>query len=90
MQIIFTHHFWDRWEKRKEDLLSFGITPEKIKEYVINPDLIITDPNHEHREWRIKKIQGRCLKIVVERRGIKLEIVTVFFDRTLKRKGLCE
>ena len=90
MQIVFTNHFWDRWERRKEALLGFGITPGKIKEYVINPDLIVPDPNHKCREWRIKKIQGRCLKIVVEVRRDRLEIITVFFDRTLKRKGLCE
>ena len=90
MQVVFTKHFWDRWERRKETLLGFGITPQKIKSYVINPDLIISDPNHKCREWRIKRIHGRCLKIVVEKTEAKLEIITVFFDRTLKRKGLCE
>ncbi len=70
-------------------MLKNGITPELIKEFVLAPDLILDDPKHESREWRIKKIKNRCLRIVVEDRGDKLEVVTVFFDRTLKRKGLC-
>jgi len=66
-----------------------GVTLEKIMEFVEEPDLIIQDPNHSDREWRIKRIGSRCLKIVVEVKEDKLDIVTVFFDRTLKRRGLC-
>ncbi len=61
-----------------------------IKEFALNPDLILNDPKHEGREWRLKKVGDRCLRIVVGSRENRLEIVTAFFDRTLKRRGLCE
>ena len=71
-------------------MLKNGVTPELITEFVANPDAVMDDPKHEGREWRVKKVGDRCLRIVVEHRGDKLEVVTVFFDRTLKRRGLCE
>jgi len=70
-------------------MLKEGITPEKIIEFVRNPDLTLPDPKHSNREWKIKRIGNRCLRIVVEIKEDKLEIVTAFFDRTLRRKGLC-
>lgn len=90
VRVEFTRHFWLRWERRKEEMLKNGITPELIKEFVLDPDLIFDDPKHEGREWRIKKVKSRCLRIVVEDKGDRLEVVTAFFDRTLKRRGLCE
>jgi len=42
------------------------------------------------RDFSIKKVKNRCLKIVVEPEEDILVIITAYFDRTLKRKGLCE
>jgi len=89
VRIELTRHFWTRWERRKKEMLKNGINPETIKEFALNPDFVIDDPKHEGREWRIKRVGGRCLRIVVESKGDRLEVVTAFFDRTLRRKGLC-
>ena len=89
MEVELTGHFWLRWDKRKEDMLRNGITPELIKEFALNPDMIMEDPRHKGREWRVKEVGGRCLRIVVQVQRDRLEIITAFFDRTLKRKGLC-
>lgn len=90
MRVELTNHFWLRWERRKGEMLRHGITPEQIIEFTSNPDYVLDDPKHEGREWRIKKVGGRCLRIVTENKGDRLEVVTAFFDRTLKRRGLCE
>ena len=74
MEVEFTRHFWLRWEKRKEDMLRNGVTPETI---------------NKGREWRVKKVGDRCLRIVAQAQRDRLEIIRAFFDRTLKRKGLC-
>ncbi len=42
------------------------------------------------REWRIKKIEGYCFKIIVEHVQDGILVLTLFFDRGLRRKGLCE
>ena len=42
------------------------IMKDMVIQSIENPDLIIPDPNNPSREWRIKKIQGYCLKVVVE------------------------
>ncbi|GAB6887332.1 hypothetical protein JCM13304A_08300 [Desulfothermus okinawensis JCM 13304] len=70
--------------------LKYGVTPEKIIEFASNPDFNLPDDIFSNREWRIKKINGRCLKIVIEYRGNEIIIITAYFDRTLRRKGLCE
>ncbi len=90
VRVELTKHFWLRWKRRKGEMLRNNVTPEMIKEFALNPDLILNDPKHEGREWRLKKVGDRCLRIVVESRENRLEIVTAFFDRTLKRRGLCE
>jgi hypothetical protein len=58
-------------------------------EAIENPDFVIEDPKHVSREWRIKKIEGYCLKVVVEIFPDRLVAITLFFDRNLRRKGLC-
>ena len=86
-EIEFSNHFWNRFERRKNDVIE--LTIELIKDTVLNPDFTVEDikPN---REGRIKKINGRCLKVIVEVEKDKLKIITVFWDRTLRRKGLCK
>ena len=70
-------------------MLKEGITPKKIKEFALNPDIILPDDMFPSRAWHIKRVGERCLKIVVEPSGNKLIVITAYFDRTLKRKGLC-
>ena len=82
-------HFWAKWEERKDFMLKEGITPYTIKEFALNPDIVLPDDIYPSRSWHIKRIRGRCLKIVVERTGDKLIVITAYFDRTLRRKGLC-
>ena len=90
MRYRLTKHFWDKWNQRKEFFLKQGITPEDIVEFAFNPDKVFPDDIFPTREWRLKKIGNRCLKIVVEEEDDILVIITAYFDRTLKRKGLCE
>ena len=89
MEIRITKHLWNRLNRRKHDVDEVELTIELIEEAVRQPDLIVEDriPN---REGRVLKINGRCLKVVVEKESDKLIVVTVFWDRTLKRKGLCK
>ncbi len=68
MKILFTKHFFERYEFRKEGFKQNGIASlEQIKNFILDPDLIIPDNIFEEREWRIKKINKKCLKIVVEK-----------------------
>ncbi len=87
--IDFSKHFFIKWEERKSSFLAHGIDIESIIEFVKNPDFILEDDLFPNRRWCIKRIGGRCLKIVVEDKGDKLIIITAYFDRTLRRKGLC-
>ena len=79
----------DKWLQRKDSFLKYQVTPEKIVEFAFNPDLVLPDDVFPNREWRIKKVEERCLKVVVELEGDTLVIITAYFDRTLRRKGLC-
>ena len=83
------NHLWKRLDRRKYDVDDFELTIELIEKAVRQPDFVVKDriPN---REGRILKINGRCLKVVVEKENDKLIVITVFWDRTLKRKGLCK
>jgi hypothetical protein len=90
MHYRFTHHFWEKWQEREAFFKKHQITPEKIVEFTFNPDKVLPDDVFPNREWRLKKVGNRCLKIVVEPEGDILVIITAYFDRTLKRKGLCE
>jgi len=85
----FTNHFWEKWKDRKEFFLKQGIDINKIVEFVNNPDIILPDDVFPNREWRIKKVGERCLKIVIEIQEDKLIIITAYFDRTLKRRKIC-
>lgn len=90
MKYRFTKHFWDKWKERGDFFLEVGLSPEKIVDFTFSPDFVMPDPKRPEREWRIKRIGDRCLKIVVEVERNTLIIVTAYFDRTLRRKGLCK
>ena len=77
MKIEYTSHFWEQFRDRKE------ISPVELS-------IEIIEDRKPKREGRIKKIQGRCLKVVVEKETNKLKVITIFWDRTLRRKGLCK
>ena len=77
MEIEYTSYFQEQFKERKElSLVEFSI--EIIEDTIKNPDFIVED-RKPNREGRIKRIQGRCLKVI-----------TIFWDRTLRRKGLCK
>ena len=63
---------------------------ELIESAILSPDLTLPDRKRPNREWRIKKIAGRCLRVVVEPAENRLIVVTLMFDSNLRRKGLCE
>jgi len=90
MKYKFTKHFWEKWNERKTFFEREDINPSKIIDFVFNPDLVLPDDVFPNREWRIKKVGDRCLKIVVEVEGDILIIITAYFDRTLRRKRVCE
>ena len=87
MEVIFVPHSLKRFEER---IRRWNLSLEDIKEFALNPDFTLPDKKHAHREWRVKKYDGRCIKIVVEQEKNILIIVTVMLDRTLRRKGLCD
>ncbi len=89
MEIVYTDHFWDRFHRRQKES-PVPLTIELIKSTIESPDFILSDPKHSSREWRIKKISGRCLRVVVERKEDRLLVITLLFDRSLRRKGLCK
>jgi len=87
--ISYTAHFWDRFYRRQKES-PVPLTKELVESAILSPDFILPDPKHPKREWRIKKISGRCLRVVVELSGNKLIVITVLFDRNLRRRGLCD
>lgn len=89
MKVEFTKHFWEKWKDRREFFLKQGVNVEKIIEFANNPDIILPDDIFPNRKWHIKKVEERCLKIVVEVKEDKLIIITAYFDRTLKRRRIC-
>ena len=86
-EIVFTDHFWEQFNIRKSEA-PIDFTFETAMEAIQNPDFILQD-KESNRENRVKKINGRCLKVVIEKKDNILIVVTVFFDRGLKRRGLC-
>ncbi|RUM42262.1 MAG: DUF4258 domain-containing protein [Desulfurobacterium sp.] len=89
MEVVYTEHFWDRFYRRKKES-PLPLTLELVELAIFSPDFVLPDKNHPNRECRIKKVKGRCLKVVVEPCGKKLVVITLMFDRNLRRKGLCE
>jgi hypothetical protein len=63
---------------------------ELVEDTIKNPDFVMQDPKFPEREWRVKKIAGRCFKVIVEGRGEEVVAITLMFDRVLRRKGLCK
>ncbi len=88
MEIEYSQHFWEQFKERVK-LSPVELTLEIIEDTIKNPDFIVED-RKPYREGRVKKIQGRCLKVVVEKEFNKLKVITIFWDRTLRRRGLCK
>ena len=88
MEIFYTNHFWKQLAQRSRTS-PVELTIELVESTVLDPDFVMDDPKYPEREWRVKRIAGRCLKVIVEDRGERVIVVTVMFDRTLRRKGLC-
>ena len=89
MKVEFSEHFWKRFEERRKKA-PVKITKDTVIQTIENPDIIIPDPYNPSREWRIKKIEGYCLKVIVEHVQDGILVLTLFFDRGLRRRGLCE
>ena len=88
MRIVYTNHFWEQFKERGRHS-PVPITIELIEETINNPDFSIQDPKYPEREWRVKKVAGRCFKVIVENRDNEIVAITLMFDRVLRRKGLC-
>ncbi len=88
MKIEYTRHFWEQFKERNEKS-PIKLTIEIVEDTIKNPDFVVKD-RKPNREGKVKKINGRCLKIIVEKENNKLKIITIFWDRTLRRKGLCK
>ncbi len=88
MEIEFSEHFWRRFEDRRKKA-PIKITKEIVIQTIEKPDFTMPDPHDPSREWRVKKIQGYCLKVIVELGQDKIVAITLFLDRRLRRKGLC-
>jgi len=88
LEVVYTDHFWDRFRRRQKES-PVPLTIELVESAVFSPDLTLPDKKHPGREWRIKKVAGRCLRVVVEPARNRLIVITLLFDRKLRRKGLC-
>ncbi len=90
MHIVYTRHFKLRFERRRETS-PVPLTWELVESTILHPDFVMPDPSFPNRHWRVKKISGHCLRVVVEvpETGDYLIAVTLLFDRKLRRKGLC-
>jgi hypothetical protein len=89
LRIVYTEHFWDRFRRSQKEA-PVPLTEELIESAILYPNFTMPDPKYPEREWRVKKISGRCLRIVVEPSEDKLIVITVLFDRNLRRKRLCD
>ena len=87
-RIVYVRHFWEQFEERGK-YAPVPITLELVEDTVRNPDFTMEDPKYPGREWRVKRIAGRCFKVIVEDRGGEVVVITLMFDRLLRRKGLC-
>ena len=65
------------------------ITEKTIWEAINGPDHIFPDPKDAELQWYVKKIDGRCLVIIVKEETGQFKCITVFYDRRLQRRGLC-
>ena len=90
MKCEFTRHFWEKWNDRKDTFLKEGVNVNIIVEFALNPDLTLPDDVFPKREWRIKRVGNRRLKIVVEVEEDRLIIITAYFDRTFRRKSYAD
>ena len=52
--------------------------PERVEEDRIDPEL-------EHRLCRIPEYDGRVLRVIVKRSTTPLRIITLYFDRKMRR-----
>lgn len=81
MKYKLTKHTIDVVENRR-------IKMEWIEDSVENYALTVKVNNEEHHYFKkIEEASERCLKVVVN--PIKLTIVTVYFDRNMRKRG-CE
>ena len=83
MEIIFTNHLTEKAEKRQ-------ISMDVVRECLKNPDYIMPDPKDDELKWYVKKYSERCLVVVVKEEAGYYKCITVFFDRRLRRRGLCK
>ena len=91
MRIVYTEHFKRRFERRRKGS-PVPLTWELVEEAIKRPDLVMPDPHFSNRHWRVKKVDGYCLRVVVEVSDTAdyLIAVTLMFDRGLRRRGLCD
>ena len=89
MRIVYTKHFWEQFEDRRRHS-PVPLTLELVEDTIKNPDFVVQDPKRPGREWRVRKIAGRCFKVIVEDEGDSIVAITLLFDRILRRKGLCK
>ncbi|MCC6965114.1 MAG: DUF4258 domain-containing protein [Nitrospira sp.] len=70
---------------RKRPIIRLGW----IESVLQNPDLIEPDPvdsELEHRLGRIHEYDGRVLRIIVKKGTTPLRIITLYFDRKMRRQ----
>jgi hypothetical protein len=88
-RIRYTKHFWEQFKERGKHS-PVPITVELVEETIKNPDFVLNDPKYPQRIWLIKKVVDRCFKVIVETKEEEIIVITLMFDRVLRRKGLCK
>jgi hypothetical protein len=88
-RIRYTKHFWEQFKERGKHS-PVPLTIELVEETLQNPDMVLNDPKYSKRKWLIKKVAGRCFKVIVETGKEEIVVITLMFDRVLRRKGLCK
>ena len=82
MRLALTQHARDVMEERE-------IPPDWVKKVLTSPERIeadADDPDLEHRMAHISEHGGRVLRVVLNAKSRPLRVVTVYFDRTMRRK----
>ncbi len=76
-----------RLSKHAIDVMAArAIKKEWVDETVANPSLkIVKSPNEVQFFSTINEYENRCLKVVVN--PISMVVITVYFDRNMRKKG---
>lgn len=83
MNYELTEHARESLRKRSNIRVAWM---EQVIQYpdIVEPDRI--DQDLEHRLGRIPENQGRVLRVIIRKNTTPVRVITVYFDRKMRRK----